>query len=226
MQPLSSRAGYAATNRSAFVNKVFVFFALALLVASLGAYGGFLLFQTNSELLLHPLVMFGSFAATLILAFTTHLWQERTPMNYLLFTLFALIIGFSTAPLLIIVGLTAGVGLIFKALISATCVFGAAAIFGAISNKDMSSLGGMLMISILGILIMGVINIFLGSTLLDMLLSGASILLFTGFTAYDMQMIKNHYADTMYVAAAMSLFIDFIGLFRSILQLLWAFSND
>lgn len=226
MQPFVTSAQSVAVDRSAFVNKVFVFFALALLIAAAGSYGGFALFAVNPALVASPLVMFGSFAVTLVLAFTTHLWQEKYPLNYGLFMLFALITGFTLAPLLLLVGMSAGIGLIFKALISATCVFAAAAVFGSVTKKDLSSWGSMLMIAIIGLIVMGIINIFLGSQLMEMILSGVSILVFTGFTAYDMQMIKQHYPDTMAIAAAMGLFINFIGLFRNILHLLWSFSQE
>lgn len=226
MQPTSPHASFALTDRSAFVNKVFAFFGVALLVSGVGAYGGYLAFMSNPALLTNPWIMFGSFAVMLILAFTTHLWQESAPMNYLLFVLYALLAGFITTPLLMLVGATAGIGLIFKALIASTCVFVAAAVFGAVTQKDISSWGGMLMIGIIGVLIMGLINMFLGSNLLDMLLSGAAILIFTGFTAYDMQLIKQHYPDTMAVGAAMGLFINFLGLFRNILYLLWEFNRS
>lgn len=225
MQPTSSQA-FAVSNRSAFTNKVFAYFGASLLLAAAGAYGGFLAFQTNPALLMNPFVMFGSFAVTLLLVFTTHLWQERSPLNYLLFTLFALITGFATAPLLILVGMTAGIGLIFKALISATCVFLAAAVFGTVTNKDLTSMGGMLMVAIIGLLLVGIVNIFLGSQLLEMILSGLAVLVFTGFTAYDMQMIKRHYPDTMAIGAAMALFLDFMGLFRNLLYLMWSFSQE
>jgi len=214
MQPFVTSAQSVSVDRSAFVNKVFVFFALALLIAAAGSYAGFALFAVNPALVASPLVMFGSFAVTLVLAFTTHLWQEKYPLNYGLFMLFALITGFTLAPLLLLVGMSAGIGLIFKALISATCVFTAAAVFGSVTKKDLSSWGAMLMIAIIGLIVMGIVNIFLGSQV------------FTGFTAYDMQMIKQHYPDNMAIAAAMGLFINFIGLFRNILHLLWAFSQE
>lgn len=225
MQPTFT-PNMAVGDRSGFVNTVFAYFGLALLLAGAGAYGGFLLFQSNPALLMNPIVMFGTFGVTLVLIFTTHLWQEKSPLNYLLFVLFAALTGFATTPLLLVVGMTAGIGLIFKALLSATCVFLAAAVFGAVTKKDLSSWGGMLMIAIIGIFLMGIINIFLGSQLLEMMLSGAAILIFTGFTAYDIQMIKRVYPDTMAIIAAMMLFINFMGLFRNILYLLWSFSQE
>ncbi|PIV90894.1 hypothetical protein COW46_00055 [Candidatus Gracilibacteria bacterium CG17_big_fil_post_rev_8_21_14_2_50_48_13] len=226
MEPFVSAMTPASADRSAFVNKVFLFFALALLMSAAGSYGGFALFSVNPSILTNPFVMFGSFAVTLVLVFTTHMWQERSPLNYLLFTLFTLLMGFSLAPLLLLVGMTAGIGLIFKAFFSATCVFAAAAVFGSVTKKDLSSWGGMLMVSVIALIVVGMVNIFLGSQLLEMILSSVAILIFTGFTAYDMQMIKQHYPDSMYIAAAMGLFINFIGLFRNILYLLWSFSQD
>lgn len=217
---------FAVTDRSAFVNKVLIYFGVALLFAAAGAYGGSLLFAANPALMANPFVMYGSFAVTLLLVFTTHLWGDKMPLGYVLFTVFALISGFSTAPLLMIVGATAGIGLIFKALISSTCVFVAAAIYGSVTKRDISSWGGMLMVGIIGVLVVGLMNIFVGSSLLEIVLSSISILIFTGFTAYDMQMIKHHYADNMYILAAIGLFINFMGLFRNILYLLWSFSQE
>lgn len=217
-------------NRTAFVNKVFGYFALALLVSGAGAWGGIALLGVHPEIVMNPLVMWGAIIAELALVFTVHLWQEKVPLGYALFVLFALLSGFTLTPILLsaigLLGATAGMTLIFKALFAATCTFAAAGLVGWTTGKDLSSWGGMLVAAVVGLIITGVVNIFLQSTLLELLASGAGVVIFTIFTAYDIQRIKAHYSENMYLGAAISLYLDFINLFISILRLMLAFSRD
>lgn len=215
--------------RVGFINKVFAFFAGALLIATIGAFLGFS--STSMTMVLaNPFILFGSVILQLILAFTVHLWQDKKPLNFIIFGFFALLSGFLLTPILLyavgVMGAQAGMMLIYKALLGATITFAAAGIFGWVTNRDLTSLGGFLMVALIGIIITSVVNIFLGSNVLELVASGAGILIFTGFVAYDIQMIKRHYGDNMYVLAAMQLFLNFINLFTSILRFLIAMNRN
>ena len=226
MEYFSTAHTYSVQSRPAFVNKVFFCFGLAVLIAALGVQGGLSLAANYPALFLSPLVFWGALIVELVLVFTIHLWQEKTPFNYIAFVLFAAISGFTLTPLLLGAISVAGVGIIFKALIATTCTFASAAIFGAVTKKDLSSISSILMVALVGMIIGGIVNMFLGSNTIEIILSSLGIIVFTAFTAYDIQNIKERYPDNMYMVAAIGLFLDFINLFVSILRLLLAMNRD
>lgn len=107
--------------------------------------------------------------------------------------------------------------------------FGAMSLVGLFIKKDLSTFGRILYMALIGLVIAIVVNIFLGSTFLDLGISIFGVLLFTGLTAYDTQKIKvlvNQYSQvdeesTMKVAlmGSLTLYLDFINLFLYILRL-------
>ncbi|MEZ0367768.1 MAG: Bax inhibitor-1 family protein, partial [Candidatus Sericytochromatia bacterium] len=79
---------------------------------------------------------------------------------------------------------------------------------------------------IIGLLIAGVVNLFLHSSALAFGFSVVAVLIFAGFVLYDMSIIRRHFSDSDYVLAAIMLFIDFMGLFKNILYLMGIGSNN
>ena len=106
-------------------------------------------------------------------------------------------------------------------------VFGAMSLWGYTTKKDLSGFGSFLFMGLIGIIIASIVNIFLGSTMLQFVISCVGVLVFTGLTAYDTQEIKQMYyagdsADTAgkkAVMGALRLYLDFINLFIMLLQL-------
>lgn len=115
---------------------------------------------------------------------------------------------------------------IFQALIGTTVSFVALAFYGYFTRRDLSSLGPFLIAGVIGLVVAGLINIFVGSTVMQMVLNVLTILIFLGLTAYDMNRIRDIFwtADENTVRrlqwfAALSLYINFINIFVSMLQL-------
>ena len=212
--------------RTSFINQVFAYFALAIGLTALGVYLGYSFALVNPELFTNPILFYGAFALELVLIFTSGAWQAIRPWGVVLFCVFALLTGYTMAPLLTYVAMTAGLPIIIKALVSTMAMFGGAAIFGAITKKDLSSMGGMLMVMLIGIIIAGIINIFLKSSMFEIMISLGGIILFTVFTAFDIQMIRTRYADNMSISAAISLFLNFINLFQFVLRFLLSMSRE
>ncbi len=134
-----------------------------------------------------------------------------------------------------LIGVTfASLFLVFTQMSIATVFFITAATFGAMSlygyttQRDLSGFGSFLFMGLIGIIIASVVNIFIGSTMMQWVISVAGVLIFTGLTAYDTQWIKESYAvsDDGTVAGrkavfgALKLYLDFINLFVMLLQLL------
>jgi len=124
--------------------------------------------------------------------------------------------------------------LVFTASSIATTFFATAAAFAGLSlygyttKKDLSGFGTFLIMGVVGILIAMLINIFVGSTVLQLVISVLGVLIFAGLTAYDTQMLKNQYyqlrgsefVGKAVVLGALSLYLDFINMFQFLLSFL------
>ncbi len=108
--------------------------------------------------------------------------------------------------------------------------FGGLSLYGYTTKRDLSAFGTFLMMGLIGLLIAGVVNIFLQSAMLHFVYSAVGVLLFAGLTAYDTQSIKNTYFDVQgsgaegksAVMGALRLYLDFVNLFMFLLQFLGA----
>ncbi len=109
--------------------------------------------------------------------------------------------------------------------------FAAMSIYGYTTKADLSRFGSFLIMGLIGVIIAGVVNIFLHSTALQFAISVIGVVVFTGLTAYDTQRIKGNYTQFAYaegtalaakraVYDALSLYLNFINLFMLLLQLL------
>lgn len=115
---------------------------------------------------------------------------------------------------------------IATALVGTTVSFGALAGWGYFTKRDISGWGPFLFAGVIGLIVAGVVNIFVASTALQMTLNVLTILIFLGLTAYDMNRIRDMFWNArenevarMQWFAALSLYINFINIFVSLLQL-------
>ena len=195
------------------------FFGLAVLASAAGTFVGFnYLFKA---FFVSPGLMWFIFALELILIFTARLWSAIKPLNYFLFSFFAFITGVTLVPILAGVILEfGGPDIIIKALISTTLMFTAAAIFATTTTLDLSGLKGFLWISLIGMIIMSVLGIFWPwSNSMEILFSGFGVVVFSGYTMYDIQRIKNTSFGNP-LDAALMLYLDIFNLFIYILRLM------
>lgn len=201
-----------------FFGRVMFVFALALLVS---AGGVFLSLNFFIEYFIQsPALMWIVFIGELALIFTSRKWSTKRPLNYWLFSLFALLTGISITPLLVLASATAGIGVVAKALIATFFMFTAAGIIGWKTKKSLQGLGGFLFISLIGLIVVSIIGIFVpwGSTF-EMIFSGIGVLVFSGFAMYDFQRIKS-FPEDRYIDAALHLYLDIFNLFIFILRLI------
>lgn len=118
---------------------------------------------------------------------------------------------------------------VFRAFLSASCLFAAMSVYGYFTKRDLTSFGGMFTIGLIGLVISMVINMFLRSTAFDYLLSIVGVVLFLGLTAYDVQAILRFGAAAQNagpeaqrkgaIIGALKLYLDFINLFLFLLRL-------
>lgn len=115
-------------------------------------------------------------------------------------------------------------GSIVGAFMGAAVLFGTMSMYGYFTKKSLDSMGKYLFVALIALIITSLINLFLGSSLLQMIVSAVAIVVFLGLTAYDTQRIREEvtYSDRGYTAeilGALSLYINFINIFLSLLQL-------
>ena len=106
-------------------------------------------------------------------------------------------------------------------------VFGALTLYATVTRKDLSGWGAFLFIGLVGVIVAGVVNIFLRNDMLGFVTSCACVVVFAGLTAYDTQKLRTHFAAawagggvaSLAVVGALTLYLDFINLFLAILRL-------
>jgi FtsH-binding integral membrane protein len=114
---------------------------------------------------------------------------------------------------------------VITAFLMAAIVFGTFAMIGYTTKRDLSAMGTFLFVGLIGIIIASIVNIWLNLTALAFVVNVLAVLIFTGLTAYDMQKLKHIYLDggdssRVRTFGALSLYLDFINIFVSLLQLI------
>ncbi|MDY5260266.1 MAG: Bax inhibitor-1/YccA family protein, partial [Sodaliphilus sp.] len=104
--------------------------------------------------------------------------------------------------------------------------FGAMAIYGYVTKKDLTKMGSILVMALIGLIIVSVVNIFLASSALAWGISAAGVIIFIGLTAWDVQKIKQMAMETsernvgkLAAIGALTLYLDFINLFLYLLRI-------
>jgi uncharacterized protein len=117
-------------------------------------------------------------------------------------------------------------GSVVIAFLSASAMFGAAAIYGHVTKRSLAGLQGILFMGLIGIFVALILNLFIQSTQITLIISIVGVVLFTALTAYDVQRIQSGaiaaYTGSMEKAAvigALQLYLDFINLFLFLLRL-------
>jgi FtsH-binding integral membrane protein len=114
-------------------------------------------------------------------------------------------------------------GSIVSAFMSAAILFAVMSGYGYFTKQSLDSLGKFMFVGLIAIIIASIVNIFIGSTVMQMVISALAVIIFLGLTAYDTQKIREMVSvDTspaVEVSGALTLYMDFINLFLNLLQL-------
>jgi FtsH-binding integral membrane protein len=132
---------------------------------------------------------------------------------------FAAVMGLSFSTIFI----TFTTASIAGAFLSAAILFAILSGYGYFTKQSLDSIGKYLFIALIAIIISSIINIFLGSSLLSLIINAVAVIVFLGLTAYDTQKIREQLMEdsstSVEVMGALTLYLDFINLFLSLLQL-------
>lgn len=167
------------------------------------------------------LFIFAPLVAVLALSFGIEKMSVNTAR--LAFYGFAAIMGISLSSIFI----TYQLGSIFQVFLITACMFGGMSLYGYTTKKDLTSIGSFLIMGLWGLVIASIVNIFMQNSIMQLVIAAIGVVVFTGLTAYDTQKIKEIYyhteGDTRAKAAimgALNLYLDFINLMISLIQLL------
>ncbi|MBO6782639.1 MAG: Bax inhibitor-1/YccA family protein [Alphaproteobacteria bacterium] len=167
------------------------------------------------------IAMLSPLAFVMVLSFGVHRMKASTAQ--LLFWLFAGVMGLSMAHIFI----TFTGASIARVFFITAATFAAMSLYGYTTKRDLSGWGTFLFMGLIGIIIASIVNIFIGSSMIQFVVSVIGVLVFVGLTAYDTQRIKEMYneldnsevAGKKAIMGALSLYLNFINLFMMLLHL-------
>ena len=182
------------------------------------------LVSTNPQLMatlfgtpLKWVVIFAPLVAVLGIGFVMHKVSSMGALALL--HGFAALMGVSFAMIFVIYSM----GSIVTAFMGAAVLFGTMSFYGYFTKTSLDSWGKYLFVGLIAILITSIINIFIGSTMLQMIISAVAIVIFLGLTAYDTQDIREQVSvsneNNVEIMGALRLYLDFINIFIHLLQL-------
>jgi FtsH-binding integral membrane protein len=164
------------------------------------------------------IVIFAPLAAILVMSFASEHFN-KTQLKLFLYS-FAALMGLSMATIFAVFTM----GSIVSAFMGAAVLFAVMSGYGYFTKKSLDSMGKFMIVGLIAIVIASIVNIFIGSTVMQMVISALAIVIFLGLTAYDTQKIREAVSvdgDTgrEEVMGALTLYMDFINLFINLLQL-------
>jgi FtsH-binding integral membrane protein len=215
-----------------YMLRVYNYMAAGLGITGVAAYGTFQaavdatgnLTPFGVTLFTSPLkwaVIFAPFILVMVLSFGVQRMSAAAAQG--LFWVYAALMGVSLASLGLIYTATS----ITQVFFISAAAFGALSLWGYTTKRDLTGMGSFLFMGLIGLVIASLVNLFLQSSAMAFALSCVGVLVFTGLTAYDTQKIKEMYFEaddtaTMgrkAVMGALTLYLDFINLFLSLLRL-------
>ncbi|MDO5536555.1 MAG: Bax inhibitor-1/YccA family protein [Desulfovibrionaceae bacterium] len=161
----------------------------------------------------------------IVIAISAAVHRMSAPMATAMFLLYAALTGVTLSSIFIVYP----IGSIANAFFTCAGMFLAMSIYGTVTKRDLSGMGTFLFMGLIGIIIASIVNIFLGSSMMDFVISVCGVLVFTGLTAYDTQKLRQFGAMAPLddgtavrrgaILGALTLYLDFINLFLMLLRL-------
>ena len=225
-QSVATREEKAAVAFPALMRKVYVWMSMALVITGLTAW----IVAHNASLLNliygNSAVIWILFIAEigLVIGLSAAIHKLSLPVATLMFVVYSVLNGAVFSSIFLVYTMSS----IATVFFITAGTFAAMSIFGYVTKKDLTSMGKFLMMALIGLIIATVVNLFMKSSGLSMIISYVGVLIFVGLTAYDTQKIKQmclqapDTGETMQKLAllgALSLYLDFINLFIYLLRI-------
>lgn len=211
-----------------FMAKVYLWMALGLCATGLIAY-----YTSSSEQILYMLLGKSRLPFFILLGaeigIVLYLSSRITTLNpataNTLFFVYAALNGLTLAPIFLVYTQES----ISSAFFSAAATFGVMSAYGTLTKRDLSGLGSFLQMGVIGLLIALLINMFVGNSKADLVISIMGVLIFTGLTAFDTQKLRRLSQELSFreeeqsnlsILGALTLYLDFINMFLFLLRIL------
>ena len=223
---IEEKEGMVSLAFPALMRKVYLWMTLALVITGFTAFGiasnpGIAYAIVANRLLFWGLVIaeFG-----LVIGISGAINKLSAVTATLLFVLYSIVNG-ATLSVIFMAYTMSSIASVF--FITAG-LFGVMAFIGYTTKTDLTSIGKILFMALIGIILATIVNLFVGSSMLNMIVSYIGVVIFTGLTAYDSQKIKNmlYNADSMdegmqkiALLGSLTLYLDFINLFLMLLRI-------
>lgn len=214
--------------RSTFLYRVYGWMTAGLAVTALVAT----LFGTNVKVMTnilvgHPMVLYIALFAQIGLVWGISLGIEKLSYSTALagFIAYALLNGFTLSTIFLAYSIQA----ITTTFVVTAGMFGAMALYGYVTRKDLSGIGNYIMMALIGLILAMLVNMFLRNSAFDLMISCVGVLIFAALTAYDVQRLKalsyalfdnEETAKKVTLLGALTLYLDFINLFLYLLNIL------
>jgi FtsH-binding integral membrane protein len=220
-----STVATGAVAREGFLTASFIWMFMALLVSAVAA--GFVLSNTTalSFVIRNYFVIFiGAFIVAMVVQLGINKIGTIPALAGLF--IYAVLMGAGLGALVAAYAVSGGFGGVVSAFLGASAIFGAASLYGVVTKRDLTKLGGILFMAFIGLFVMSIVNIFVGGGTLSFVIGAVGVVIFTGLTAYYVQQLNNgglNYIanrDSASVVGALILYITFINLFLMLLRLL------
>lgn len=223
---VNERQGALSAAFPALMRKVYLWMTMALVITGICAYG-----VATSPALMQ--MVYGSGAAiwVLFIAEIGLVWYTTARINRLslgtattLFIIYSALNGVTLSGIFMVYAMTS----IAKVFFITAATFAAMAFYGYVTKKDLTKFGSMFLMVLIGLIIATLVNMFLKSAMLDLILSYIGVALFVGLTAWDSQQIKralvmapdmSETSQKVALLGALTLYLDFINLFLYLLRI-------
>ena len=208
-----------------FYAKVYAFVGLGIGLSALVSALMLTVFQSQLVyFLMHGRIwlMIATFAELGLVFVASSMAAKNSPAALPVFLIYSVLNGFTLS--FVVAFYTPGT--VLSAFVSSALLFFVMAAIGIFTKKDLSGMGRALMAALVGLIIAMIVNIFLASGFFDYMISIAMVLVFSGLIAWDNQKIRYVYeqsrgqvATGWVISMALSIYLDFINLFLSILRI-------
>ena len=205
-------------------SKVYLWMFIGLLTSGVVAY-----YTAVTESMLYFVSKYFTFIIILelivVIAFSVLRRKVSPLVAKILFLVYSIISGITLSSIFLVYEI-GSIGMVF---LSSALMFGLLAVYGYVTKTSLTSLGKILLFALIAVVIMSIINMFIGNSSFSIFISIVSIVIFLGLTAYDMQKLKavyNYYENDeaelskASIYGALDLYLDFINIFLDLLRLI------
>lgn len=235
MQTVSYQSSQAQVRVNEFVRSVYNWMAIGLAIT------GFIAYYTATNLPLikfiysNSIIFYGLIIGELVLvyAISSRIYRMNPGTATGLFVLYSGLNGLTLAFIFLVYTQSA----ITSTFFVCAATFGACSVYGWVTKRDLTSMAGFMTMGLIGIIIASIVNMFVKSSAMAMIISYIGVLVFVGLTAYDTQKIKSMAMSQPMgleagvirkgaILGALTLYLDFINLFLMLLRIMGGSSRD